>query len=153
MLGKYTAEMIQEFSDFVRQGKVPDHKEFRQARGVFVKQDDSVQGNLQQKAFVEHVLNLREKVDFEKPFRLYVISAKQPVSVKQASLGDSLEFAFMTYRGFSLAYEFDGEKITLVENLLRKHRLPADLWSKPGFQLWRWETQVFDVGEKVREVS
>ncbi len=153
MLGKYTPEQIREFFALLKEGKISDKKEFRQARGFFVKQDGKVFGSLDQKAFVEYVLQMQKKVDFTKLVRLYVISAKEPVSVKDASARDSLEFFFMSYKGFLLAHEFEGEKIALVESLLQKHRLPLDLWSKPGFRLWRWETQVFDVGEKVREVS
>lgn len=145
MFGKYSGEQIQEFFSSLKEGKILDAKEFRQSRGVFVKQDGKIFGSLQQKAFVEHILNFQKEVDFTRSFQLYVISAQEPVSVKQVSSRDSLEFSYLTYKGFSLAFESNGEKIAVVEALLQRHRLPVDLWSKPGFQLFRWETQVFDV--------
>ncbi len=145
MLGKYTAEQIKNFFAFLREGKTTDAKEFRQSRVVFVKQEGKIFGGLKEAAFIEHILQLRSQIYFERPFRIHIISAKSSVGLREVSSKDALEFSFMTYKGFALPYELEGEKIALVEGLLKKQRLPADLWEKPGFQLFRWETQVFDV--------
>jgi len=147
MLGKYTVQDIHELLSLVKGGSLGDsRKEFWQARAVLVKQDASIYGDHKRMAaLIEGLFNLKGKINLDTPFRLYIFSAQERVEVKDVSFRDSLEFSFMTYQGFSPAHELRGEKIAVVEALLQKHRLPVDLWSKPGFQLLRWETQVFDV--------
>lgn len=153
MIGKYSKEQIQEFFSLLKSGKICDSKEFRQLRVIFIKQAGKIFGNFQEQAFLEQILNMKDRISFISPFRIYVISAKVPALIKDLSTRDTIEFSYLSYKSFALAFELEGEKVELIENLLKSKRLPLDLWSKSGFQLWKWETQVFDVDGNVRELT
>ena len=47
MLGKFSAEDVRVFFSSMKEGKVADAKEFRQARTVFVKQNGKIFGKSQ----------------------------------------------------------------------------------------------------------
>lgn len=152
MLGKFNAEQIGRLIKLIKNTGGKIEKEFKQSRVLFVMQDGRVYGDLHEGGVLDLLLKFGEKIDFSKNFRLYLLSARYLVDVKNISPKDCLEFSYMTYRGFYLAYEFARDRIDLIEDLLRSKRLPVDLWQKPGFQIYRWETQVFDISGDVREI-
>ena len=146
MIGKYTPEEMEDLIQGIREGHLEGlkkNKKFFQSRALLVMQFGKIFGSFQESSLWDEFLNVKEKIDFSREFHIYLLTGKNVLGVSQSSFKDTLEFSYLTYHGFALAYTLQGEKMSLIEELLRKHRLPSDLWHKSGFQLWKWETQAW----------
>ena len=177
MVGEYTKEQGKELIKLARQAiksefseeeiEVPQGKEFKQARGVFVTltKKGKLRGcigfpypNL---AIGEAIVSAAKSAAFSDPrflplqenelkdikIEVSVLTLPQKCEAKDVVVGkDGLIAQFISYSGLLLpqvATEHKMNRIEFLECVCEKAGLPKDAWQKNGFKLYKFQAQIF----------
>jgi len=180
MPGKYNEEQGKELIELARKAikskfsnekiNIPDKKEFKQARGVFVTL--TKKGNLRGCIGLTHgiysigeaVVKMAKSAAFEDPrfnsvkeneindIKIEISILTEPSEVKgeiakNFELGkDGLICEFMGYSGLFLpqvAIEHKMDKIEFLENLCQKAGMPKDYWQNKNVKFKKFQVQSF----------
>lgn len=147
--------------------ELPTTKQFKQARGVFVtlKKNDDLRGcigfPLPNYSVAEAIYQAAKSAAFQDPrfppvkeeelekikIEISILTIPQKAEIKEITIGeDGLICSYHGYSGLLLpqvATENNFSKIKFLECLCNKASLPKDAWSKTGFELQRFQAQIF----------
>jgi hypothetical protein len=178
MIGEYTNEdgkvllklaresIDEEFSKI--KPKLPEEKQFKQARGVFVTLTKNKQLRgcigfpLPKYSIAEAIYLAAKSAAFEDPrfpplkekeleeikIEISILTIPQDCKPNEIQIGkDGLICNYLGYSGLLLpqvAIEHKMDKFQFLECLCNKANLPKDAWQKSGFSLQKFQAQIFD---------
>jgi len=177
MIGEYTKEDGRKLLKLARQSieeefsskkpEMPEGKQFRQARGVFVtlhkkgnlrgcigfpypslSLNEAVYKAAKQAAFSDfRFLPLKQEEMKEIRIEISILTLPQECSVKDIKIGkDGLICNYLGYQGLLLpqvASEYKMDRIQFLECLCNKAGLPNNNWQNKNFKLWKFQAQIF----------
>ena len=147
--------------------QMPKEKQFKQARGVFVtlKKDDELRGCIgfpfPNYSIAEAIYQAAKSAAFQDPrfpplkeaeldetkIEISILTVPEEAEIKNIKMGeDGLICNYHGYSGLLLpqvATENNFSKVKFLECLCNKASLPKDTWSKPGFELKKFQAQIF----------
>jgi len=178
MVGEYTKEdgkfllklaresILEEFSK--NKPKIPEGKQFKQARGVFVTltKEGELRGcigfPLPQYSVAEGIYLAAKSAAFEDTrfipvkeeeledikIEISILTLPQDCKPQGIKVGeDGIICHYVGYSGLLLpqvATENKMDRIKFLECLCNKASLPKDAWQKPGFKLQKFQAEIFD---------
>lgn len=147
--------------------ELPEGKQFRQARGVFVTltKTRELRGcigfPMPIKSISEAVYEAAKLAAFSDPrfsklaekeldktkIEISILTNPVPCDAKDVKVGrDGLIAGYVGYSGLLLpqvATEYKMSRLEFLEAVCQKAGLPKDSWQKPGFRLERFQCQIF----------
>ena len=166
LLLKLARESVQEEFSKVKPS-FPKEKQFKQARGVFVtlKKQGELRGcigfPMPSQPISEAIYQAAKSAAFQDPrfppveeselgeikIEISILTLPQKTEIKDIKIGeDGLMCNYHGYSGLLLpqvASENNLSKVKFLECLCNKASLPKDAWSKEGFNLERFQAQIF----------
>jgi len=163
---KLARESIEEeFSG--KKPEMPEEKQFKQARGVFVtltskgklrgcvgfpypnfSVSEAVYKAAKSAAFSDYRFPKLEKEELKDiKIEISILTLPQECSVKDIKIGkDGLICNYLGYQGLLLpqvATEYKFSRIEFLECLCNKAGLPNNTWQNKNFKLWKFSCQIF----------
>jgi len=177
MIGEYSIEDGTRFLKLARESietsfsgkkpEMPEQKQFRQARGVFVtltksgelrgcigfpmpikSVSEAVYESARLAAFSDPRFSKLEEKELDK-IKIEISILTNPVScdAKDVKVGrDGLIASYVGYSGLLLpqvASEHKMSRLEFIEAVCQKAGLPKDAWQKQGFKLQKFQAQIF----------
>ena len=147
--------------------EIPEGKQFKQARGVFVTltKKGKLRGCIgfpyptlpisnaiieaaKSAAFLDSRFNnIKEEELKEIKIEISVLTSPQPCNAKDIQVGkDGIMCNYIGYSGLLLpqvAIEYKMSRIQFLESLAEKAGLPKDTWQNKNFKLYKFQCQIF----------
>lgn len=147
---------------------IPEEKQFRQSRGVFVTlyKNKELRGCIgfpyPEKALNQAVYEAAKMAAFEDPrfpklkkeeldlikIEISILTSPEEVKdVKEIKIGiDGLICNYLGYQGLLLpqvAVEYKMDRVQFLEALANKAGLPKSTWQNKNFKIWKFQAEIF----------